>query len=46
LLYKGLQFNIAQFRSIVHGLESESRRIIIEELLFSNQVAEPVPSVL
>jgi hypothetical protein len=46
LLYKGLQFNIAQFRSIVHRLESESRRIIIEELLFSNQVAEPVPSVL
>jgi hypothetical protein len=45
LLYKGLQFNIAQFRSIVHGLESESRRLLMEELLFSNQIAEPVPSV-
>jgi hypothetical protein len=45
LLYKGLQFNIAQFRSMVHGLESESRQLLIEELLFGNQVAEPVPSV-
>jgi hypothetical protein len=45
LLYKGLQFNIAQFRSIVHRLASESRRLLIEELLFSHQVAEPVPSV-
>jgi hypothetical protein len=45
LLYKGLQFNMAQFCSMVHGLESESWRIMIEELLFGNQVAEPVPSV-
>jgi superfamily II DNA or RNA helicase len=44
-LYKGLQFNIAQFHSIVHGLKSKSQRLLIEELLFSNQVAEPVPSV-
>jgi hypothetical protein len=36
LLYKRLQFNIAQFRSIVHGLESESQQLLIEELLFGN----------
>jgi hypothetical protein len=30
---------------MVHGLESESWRLLMEELLFSNQVAEPVPSV-
>jgi hypothetical protein len=45
LLYKRLQFNIAQFCSIVHGLASESQRLLIEELLFGHQVAEPVPSV-
>jgi hypothetical protein len=45
LLYKGLQFNIAQFRSMVHGLVSESQQLLIEELMFSDQVAEPVPSV-
>jgi superfamily II DNA helicase RecQ len=45
LLYKGLQFNMAQFRSMVHGLASESRRLLMEELLFGHQVAEPVPSV-
>jgi hypothetical protein len=45
LLYKGLQFNMAQFRSMVHGLASESRRLLREELLFGNQMAEPVPSV-
>jgi hypothetical protein len=36
LLYKGLQFNMAQFRSMVYGLESESRRLLMEELLFGN----------
>jgi hypothetical protein len=30
---------------MVHGLESESWRLLMEELLFGNQVAEPVPSV-
>jgi superfamily II DNA helicase RecQ len=45
LLYKGLQFTMAQFRSMVHGLATESRRLLQEELLFGNQVAEPVPSV-
>jgi hypothetical protein len=45
LLYKGLQFNMAQFRSMVHRLATESRRLIMKELVFGNQVAEPVPSV-
>jgi superfamily II DNA helicase RecQ len=45
LLYKGLQFTMAQFRGMVHGLASESRRLLMEELLFGNQAAEPVPSV-
>jgi hypothetical protein len=46
LLYKELHFSIAQFRGMVHGLASESWRLLTEELLFSNQAAEPVPSVL
>jgi hypothetical protein len=45
LLYKELHFSIAQFRGMVHGLASESRRLLTEELLFSNQAAAPVPSV-
>lgn len=45
LLYKGLQFNMAQFRGMVHGLATESRRLLMEELLFGNELAEPVPSV-
>jgi hypothetical protein len=40
-----LQFTIAQFCGIVHGLASESRRLLIEELIFGNQVVEPVSSV-
>jgi superfamily II DNA helicase RecQ len=34
LLYKELHFSMAQFRSMVHGLVTESRRLLIEELLF------------
>ena len=46
LLYKGLQFNMAQFRGMVHGLATESRRLLMEELMFgNNKAAEPVPSV-
>jgi hypothetical protein len=46
LLYKGLQFNMAQFCSIVHGLVTKSRRLLIEELLFSSSKAtKPIPSV-
>jgi superfamily II DNA helicase RecQ len=43
LLYKELHFNMAQFRSMVHGLASEGRRLLTEELLFSK--ATPVPDV-
>ncbi|KAF2865194.1 hypothetical protein BDV95DRAFT_652881, partial [Massariosphaeria phaeospora] len=35
---------IAQFCGIVHGLASESRRLLTEELLFSK--ATPIPAVL
>jgi hypothetical protein len=47
LLYKSLQFSIAQFCSIVHGLATESWRLLIDKLLFGNsRTAEPIPSVL
>jgi hypothetical protein len=35
---------MAQFRGMVHGLATESRRLLTEELLFSK--ATPVPAVL
>jgi hypothetical protein len=44
LLYKELHFSMAQFRSMVHRLASESQRLLTEELLFSSKTA-PVPSV-
>jgi hypothetical protein len=44
LLYKDLHFSMAQFRSMVHGLAAESRRLLMEELLFSSKAA-PVPAV-
>jgi hypothetical protein len=44
LLYKELHFSMAQFRGMVHGLVSESRRLLTEELLFSK--ATPAPAVL
>jgi RecQ family ATP-dependent DNA helicase len=46
LLYKGLQFNMAQFCGMVHGLATESRRLLREELMFGNsKAAGPIPSV-
>jgi hypothetical protein len=46
MLYKDLQFNIAQFRGIVHGLATESRRLLMDELLYSSSsAAKPIPSV-
>ena len=46
ILYKDLQFNIAQFRGMVHGLVTESRRMMMDELLYSgSRAAEPIPSV-
>jgi hypothetical protein len=44
LLYKDLHFSMAQFCSMVHGLASESRQLLTEELLFSSKAA-PVPAV-
>ena len=46
LLYKELHFSMAQFRGMVHGLASESRRLLTEELLFGSHAVEPVPRVL
>jgi hypothetical protein len=43
LLYKELHFIMAQFRSMVHGLANEIRRLSTEKLLFSK--ATPVPAV-
>ena len=46
LLYKDLQFSMAQFRGMVHGLATETRRLLMDELLFSGSRAEePIPSV-
>jgi hypothetical protein len=46
LLYKDLHFSMAQFRGMVHGLASESQRLLTEELLFSSSKAtKPVPAV-
>jgi RecQ family ATP-dependent DNA helicase len=46
LLYKDLQFSMAQFRGMIHGLTTESRRLMMDELLFGNsRAAEPIPSV-
>jgi hypothetical protein len=44
LLYKDLHFSMAQFCGMVHGLASESRRLLTEELLFSSKAAL-VPAV-
>lgn len=46
LLYKDLHFTMAQFRSMVHGLQAESKRLLTEELLFcSGQAAAQVPAI-
>jgi hypothetical protein len=44
LLYKELHFSMAQFHGMVHGLASESRRLLTEELLFSSK-AGAVPII-
>jgi hypothetical protein len=46
LLYKELQFYMAQFRSIVYGLSTESWRLLLDELMFGNgKAGEPIHSV-
>ena len=46
LLYKNLHFTMAQFRAMVHGLQAESQRLLIEELLFCNEkTGNKIPSI-
>ena len=47
ILYKNIQFNMAQFRSMVHGLVEQCRQLMEEDLLFcSNKYAgEQMPEV-
>ena len=45
LLYKSLQFNMAQFCRIVHSLTTESQRSLIDKLFGNSRTAEPIPSV-
>jgi hypothetical protein len=46
MLYKDLQFNMAQFRGMVHGLATESRRLLMDKLLYSSSsAAKLIPSV-
>jgi superfamily II DNA helicase RecQ len=46
LLYKDAQFNMAQFRGMVHGLMAETRQIMVDELLFCDGAkAGDVPEV-
>jgi hypothetical protein len=46
LLYKSLQFSKAQFRGMVHGLATERRRLLMDELLFGNsRTAESIANV-
>ena len=46
LLYKDVQFNMAQFRSMVHGLVAESRRLLVEDvLLFDGKHPHEVPEI-
>ena len=48
ILYKNVQFNMAQFRSMVHGLVEQCRQLMEEELLFCGgkyQGGEQVPEV-
>ena len=37
LLYKNVHFTIAQFRSIVHGVQVEAKQLLVEELLFCSK---------
>ncbi len=47
LLYKDIQFNMSQFRGMVHGLVAQTRRLLEEELLFCGDkyAGEEVPEV-
>jgi hypothetical protein len=46
LLYKRAQFNMGQFRGLVHGLFADGQRIMREELLFCGKELEcDIPAV-
>jgi hypothetical protein len=47
ILYKNVQFNMSQFRSMVHGLVEQCRQMMQEELLFcgSKYEGEKMPKV-
>lgn len=46
LLYKNVQFNMAQFRGMVHGVIADTRQIMFDELLFCGRTkAGEVPEV-
>ena len=44
IVYKIIQFSMRQFRSMIHGLVTESRRMMMENLLFVPQLGA-VPSI-
>ena len=44
IVYKNIQFSMRQFRSIIHGLIIETRRLMMEDLLFVPQL-RAVPSI-
>lgn len=46
LLYKNVHFTMAQFRGMVHGVQAEAKRLLVEELLFcGKQTAGQVPKI-
>src|SRR6266480_1839582 len=47
ILYKNIQFNMAQFRSMVHGLVEQCRQLMEEDLLFcgNKYAGEKMPEV-
>ena len=44
IVYKNLQFIMSQFRSMIHGLINETRRILMEDLLCVPEL-EAVPDI-
>ena len=47
ILYKNIQFNMSQFRSMVHGLVEQCRKLMMDELLFCGDkyTGEQMPEV-
>ena len=38
IVYKNIQFSMRQLRSMIHGLVTETRRMMMEDLLFVSQL--------